>query len=119
MRYFFKKGFSLLELTISIGILILVISSIYVSLVYCLILNESNYSLTIASNDAQRILEQIRQLPFDEIQNYIPTQFNNLKNETVTVDKDIEDRIAKINVTVSWDERNRKKNFSLLTKIAR
>lgn len=119
MKFLLKNGFSLLELVVSVGILVLIISSIYFTIISCILLNQSNHNLSIAVNDAQRILEQIKQIPFEEIKDYIPPQFNHLINETITVDKNIQTRIAEITVNVKWDEGKRRRNFSLFTKINR
>ncbi|MCX7661092.1 MAG: prepilin-type N-terminal cleavage/methylation domain-containing protein [Candidatus Omnitrophica bacterium] len=118
------KGFTLAELMLAVAILLVVLVSILATYISCILLNQSNHNLVVASTDAQYILEQIRGLTYDEISNYInnlnPNFFSNLPNETVKCDDClIGSRIADITMNVSWQESKKIRSFLLKTKIYR
>ncbi len=119
MIKFSSKGFTLLELLTAAAILLVVISGLLLTFVYCIVLNESNNNLAKATNDAQYVLEQIKSLPYEEISSYTPPAFNNLQNETIILNRTIGTTISQITVNVRWNERNAQKNFSLSTRIAK
>ena len=50
-----SKGFTLIELMISVAILLIVISALFVTFVYCILMNESNNNLVKVVNDAQYV----------------------------------------------------------------
>ncbi len=117
-----NKGFTLLELIITTGILLIVVSGLMVTFVYCLLLNESNNNLVIAANDAQAVLEEIKGLSYNQIQGRVggySRVFTNLSDEAVTFPgADFGASIIKITVNISWTERQRLRNFGLSTRIA-
>lgn len=108
-----------MELMVAVGILMVVLSSLLVSYVYCILLNESNNNLVIAANDAQYVLEQIKNLAYSQIAGYTVPQFNNLRDETVTLNHSIGAWIAQVDVNIAWNERQRQRNFQLSTRIAK
>jgi len=86
--------------------------------VACGLLNESNYNLVIATNDAQRVLEQVRGLTALQVDAYVPPVFNNLTNENITVTRTtVGSNLKEVTVNVSWTER-RNKQISIYTRIA-
>ena len=113
------RGFTLIEIMIAALILLIVLSGSISTIVYCGILNETNQNLTTAVNDAQFVLEQIKGLAYSEIATYIPPQFTNLNNQTITVNTSPGAKVSEVTVSVSWDERQRQRNFQLSTRIAR
>jgi prepilin-type N-terminal cleavage/methylation domain-containing protein len=113
-----KKGFTLLELMVAVGILVVAIAALLGGLINCILLNQANANLAIAANDAQYVLEQIKESAFDNITGYTPPAFNNLDNEDVDVAFDPGSGIVEVTVDVSWTERSRTKSFSLATRIA-
>lgn len=118
------KGFTLLELMIAAGILLIAILGLLTAFIHCIFLSESNKNLVTAVTDAQYVLEQIKSLPYSEISNFInnfnPSQFSNLDNEAITFpNPDIGGNIAEVTVNVSWIERQRNRSFELSTRIAR
>jgi len=120
---FSDKGFTLAELMIAMGILLIAISGLLSTFVYCILLNESNNNLVIAANDAQYVLEQIKAKTYDDIDDFIntfnPNEFSNLNNEAITFpDTTIGVSIATIIVNVKWTERQRERNFRLSTRVA-
>lgn len=118
-----SRGFSLLELMISVAILLIVISGLFVTFVYCILMNESNNNLVKAANDAQYVLEQIKGVTsYDGINSYSPPALNNLPNENIpnpTITDLYGNQVKEITVNVNWVERNRQRNFQLSTRIAR
>jgi len=120
-KRFFAKGFNLLEVMTAIAILLLVISGLLVTFVYCMLMNISNNNLVIAANDAQFVLEQIKGLAYnDTIDDYTVPTFSNLYNEIVTPTATvISSGLKEVSVNVTWTERQRNRNFSLSTRVAR
>jgi prepilin-type N-terminal cleavage/methylation domain-containing protein len=117
------KGFTLTELMIAMGILLIVISGLMSTFIYCILLNESNNNLVTAANDAQYVLEQIKARAYGDIDDFInnfnPNHFSNLNNETITFPgTSIGASIATITVNVSWTERQRQRTFQLSTYVA-
>lgn len=105
------------------GILLVVISGLLVTFVYCLLLNESNNNLVIASHDAQAVLEEIKGLSYNQIQAYVgafnPAKFANLDSETVSFPGSVFGAgSTDITVNIGWIERQRARNFALSTRIA-
>ena len=114
-----RGGFTLSELMIAAVILVVVIVGLLSVSVSCLLINESNKSLTIAANDAQYVLEQIKGLTYSQIPSYTPGTFSNLNGEAVTVSVSSGSTVTGVTVNVNWTERQRQRTFSLATRIAR
>ncbi|MEW6100756.1 MAG: prepilin-type N-terminal cleavage/methylation domain-containing protein [Candidatus Omnitrophota bacterium] len=116
-----KKGFTLAELLIAVGILAVAILGLLALFVNVMLMNESNYNLVTAVNDAQFVLEQMRPIAYDDLDDYSPPDFINLQNETesVTVSNPPGGSIAEITVTIGWTERNRNRNFQLSTRFVK
>lgn len=114
-----KKGFTLSELMIAMAILLVAISGLLFVFINCILLNQSNNNMIVASNDAQYVLEQIKGLAYSSIGTYVAPTFTNLENETVTLTRSIGVDITEVTVNVSWTERQRQRNVSLSTRFAR
>ena len=114
-----KRGFSLLELMIGVAIILIVLVGSLLAFVQLMLLNESSRNLVIAANDAQYILEQMKNEAFEDLEGYIAPTFNNLNPEVVTLTKNIGSNIATITVDISWQERKDARNFSLSTCFAK
>jgi prepilin-type N-terminal cleavage/methylation domain-containing protein len=113
-----ERGFTLLELMVAAGILVVAITGLLSGLINCILLNETNTSRVIAAGDAQYVLEQIKELPYDNITGYVPPSFNNLNGEDIDVDFVAGSGIVEVTVNVSWTERQLAMSFSLATRIA-
>jgi len=119
------RGFTLMELMIAVAILLLVITGLLATFVSCMLLNQTNNNLVIATKDAQYVLEQVKGLAYTDIGYYLDhynsTAFPNLDNEHVAphYDDDTVANITEITVTITWDERQNTRDFSLTTKIAK
>jgi prepilin-type N-terminal cleavage/methylation domain-containing protein len=116
-----SPGFTFIELILAMAILLTVITGLFLTYAYCILLNQSNSNLITATNDAQYVLEQMKSLPYSQLAGYCssPPTFNNLKNETVTPNCTIGQHVADVTVTILWDESHGQKNFSLSTCIAK
>lgn len=119
------RGFTLIELLITAAILLIAISGLLFVFINCTLLNQANNNLVIAANDAQYVLEQIKGLAYSNIvNNYIPTPSTFTNNNviftpTVTVNEVIPNKVKEVTVNVGWVERQRQRNFQLVTRIAR
>ena len=115
-----KKSFSLLELIIVIAILAVTISTLLMVFIYCAFLDEANRNLVIAANDTQNMLEDIKVLAFDDIENYSSPTVSNLQNEALSVTvTQINSSIKEVTASVSWSDRQRSRTFQLSTRFAR
>lgn len=117
-----RNGFTLLEVMFTVLIILIALLSIFLTLVYCAYLNQSNSNLVVAVNDAQAVLEQIKNLDYADICSYVVPVFNNLNNENITVQYSavcVGTEINEVTVDVSWVDRQRPRNFQLSTRIAR
>lgn len=106
------------------GVLILVVGLVGVQqgIIACLLLNIQNSNLTIAANDAQYVMEQIKDLDYTTcIANdfagscYTFPTFSNLPGETITHTVVSGDRFKQVTITVRWTERQATKEYSLAT----
>lgn len=61
------KGFTLIEVLVAVGILVIILAGLLLSYTSCFILNETTRNLTFAMNAAQNVLEEIREHTFSRI----------------------------------------------------
>lgn len=122
-----KDGFTLLELMISIAIMVGAILVIFGLLLNYLLLIETSKNKTVAIDDAQAVLEAIRNTdPFtsSNVTTNYPAGvnlasnfgFNKLQNEAIYVSyaSPAADPLQ-ITVTVNWQEKTRNRSESLIT----
>jgi prepilin-type N-terminal cleavage/methylation domain-containing protein len=115
-----KRGFTLIELMTAVAIVLLVITGSLLSFMHLMFLADSSINLTIAANDAQYVLEQLKGVPtYAAISSYVAPTLNNLSEETITLNRSVGPNLANITVNVNWREKNQARNFSLSTCIAR
>ena len=116
-----NKGFTLTELILAVAITLLVITGSALSFVQLMFLADSSVNLTVAANDAQYILEQLKGVkPYEAIESYSAPQLKNIgPSESITLNRNVGVNLATLTVNVSWLERNQTKNFSLSTCIAK
>lgn len=117
-----SRGFSLVEVMVSLTILTVGVVTLLLALVQCIISNNTNVNQVVATLDAQSVLEEIKNLPFANISNSYTVQqpYNNLANETISINvTNPELKIKNVTVTVGWNEREASKSLPLFTKIAR
>jgi Tfp pilus assembly protein PilV len=118
-----RRGFSLTELMFGVFILVVVIIATLSSAINSMFLNESSRNIVIAANDVQYALEQIKTQSFSNIQNYIQnysaTKFTNLPGENITFPSpSYGTDLDTITVTITWNERNATRTYSVTTCFA-
>jgi len=127
-----KRGFTLLELIIGMVILVTAIVSLIAAYIGCFTLNQSARNLTIAINDGQTVMEEIRKTNIpDSITSQDWTTWastnppdgggcNRLENESITVTypSGIAATPLQVLVTVNWKEKNRTRSTQLVTLIS-
>ena len=118
----FQRGFTLLELMISVAIMAGAILSLVGLYFTFLVLIETNKNSTVAIYHAQAALEAIRNVdPFDSVGAAFPAgnviasfNFTRLNNESIMVAYGAGDPLT-VTVTVNWQERTRGMSESLTT----
>ena len=113
------KALTLIELMITVVLLLVVISGSLVTYISCIMLIDTSHNLTVAVNDAQTVLEQVKSLAYSQITSYVPPVFNNLGSENITLNNSVGVHMATISVTVNWVERSRARALTLKTYVAK
>ena len=110
MNGFSKKGFTLAEVLITAGILVMVIGGLLQLFIYCSILSESTGNMAMAMADAQTKMEEIRNHTYSDITtDYVsggtPGNTFNLTlgngKGAIYIDSSNAD-LLQIEITVSW-----------------
>ncbi len=114
-----NKGFNLIELLIAVAIILIVLVGSLLAFVQLMLLNESSRNLVIAANDAQYILEEMKNLAYDDLNSYVPKELDSLEAEDVELIYNIESDITTVTVNVTWQERQNERDFSLATCFTR
>lgn len=115
-----KRGLTLIELMAAVAIIILIITGSLLSFMHLMFLGDSSINLTLAANDAQYILEQLKGVPtYAAISSYVAPTLNNLLDESITLNRSVGTNLANITVNVNWREKNQTRSYSLSTCIAR
>lgn len=114
-----KKGFTLIELMAAVAITVLVVMGSLLSFMHLMILADASVNLTIAVNDAQLVLEQLKGTPYGSILSYVAPDLSNLPNdsETITLTRSVGANLATVSVNVSWLEKGYEKSYVLSTCI--
>ncbi len=119
-----NKGFSLIEMMFGVLILVIGFVGVHQVLTTCMLLNVRNSSLTIAANDAQYVMEQIKALDYDTCIAtnfsggcYTLPVFTNLTNETVTCDNIASGtKMRQVTVKIEWEGRSgQQEEYALAT----
>ncbi|MDD3087989.1 MAG: prepilin-type N-terminal cleavage/methylation domain-containing protein [Candidatus Omnitrophica bacterium] len=116
-----NKGFTLIELLIAVAIILIVLVGSLLAFVQLMLLNESSRNLVIAANDAQYILEEMKNLAYDDLGSYLPNEneLDSLEAEDVELTYNIESDVTTVTVNVTWQERQNERDFSLSTCFTR
>lgn len=112
-----KNGFTLIELLVAVSIIILVVIGSLTCFTHLMILADASINLTMAVNDAQLVLEQLKDTPYSSISSYIVPVFSNLSNETITLTRNVGPKLAIVSVNVGWLEKGQSKSYVLSTCI--
>jgi len=112
-----QRAATLIEVMVAAAILVIAIVGLLATFVYCLAWSESNNNMVTAAIDGQSVMEEIKNLAYNDItSSYIPQQeYTGLSSEIITVNVTEEDAVKEVTVNVSWLERGNTKNFSLIT----
>lgn len=114
-----KKGFTLIELMVAVLITALVVMGSLLSFMHLMILADASANLTIAVNDAQLVLEQLKRIPYGSILSYVAPDLSNLPNdsEAITLTRSVGENLATVSVSVSWLEKGHTRSYVLSTCI--
>lgn len=128
------RGFTLSELLLAAAILVFALAGLLAFFLNCLILNEANRNLTIASTHAQYIMEQVKDTDFAQIEAKInngdwdlntsqiqsaPYNLAVLGSESIDTVVTQSGNPLGISVRVQWSERaGRSRSMQLDTLIA-
>ncbi len=123
-----QKAFTLPELMLAVGILMVVIAGMMRLFIHCSVMSEISQNTTIAVSEAQDQLQQIRSTDFNDIvTNYSPganpgSTFNltQLTGTGVITLNAANPDLLLVNVSVSWQNKyNRVAGATLVTQISR
>jgi prepilin-type N-terminal cleavage/methylation domain-containing protein len=106
-----KSGFTLIEVVLAVGILVFVLCGILATYMSCLELMATSKNMTLATNAAQRKIEEIRDYNFYNI-------YSDYNNQTFSVDEmpagdssgviyvnNSDPELLQITVSVCWRQR--------------
>lgn len=118
-----KNGFTLLELLISCFILVFASASILLMFITSTFLLDDSRHATVALNDAQTVLEEIRRVANASLSNVVSTDWQNwaagnglntLNEENIQVTfADSSSDPLEVNVSVNWNEKTRARALKL------
>ncbi|MBI3618229.1 MAG: prepilin-type N-terminal cleavage/methylation domain-containing protein [Candidatus Omnitrophica bacterium] len=117
-----QKGFTLVEVLIAVGILAVVIVGLLQLFVYCSNLAEAAGNTTLAVNEAQNKMEEIRNHDFNSIatdyasggtpgNTFTLTSLNGTGTITTSQEAGGSSELLRIQIDVSWQNKN-SRNFS-------
>jgi Tfp pilus assembly protein PilV len=113
-----KNGFTLSELMVTAGILTIAITGLLAAFINAHLLNEATNSKSIATNDAQYVLEKLKNVSYENLSGYSDFNFTNLNNETIFVTVTNLTNAKNVVANVTWTERQRQRSFLLTTQFA-
>ena len=117
-----KSGFTLLELMVAAAILVISITALLASFINSYLLNEASNNKAIAANDAQYVLEKLKNMTYDEISSCsaccMDYGFSNLPDECIEVIVAENGDVKEVTADVSWTDRGFQKNFNITTRFA-
>jgi prepilin-type N-terminal cleavage/methylation domain-containing protein len=111
-----KKGFTLVEILVSTAIMAMAITATLQIMVYLLQLNEANQVSVVCMNQAQGMMDEIKNtLYIDIVPNYNNMQFNineltnrGIRHSGVVYATEIEPNfLINVKIVVCWENRNR------------
>ena len=112
-----QKGLTLIELMIAVAILALVALGLFQAFTVAFQSMADSKDRTIATNYAQQILEDYKNIHFERIQPFSGPIADSKFYQTISVSQ-IEDNLKRVIAEITWDDRNNnEKNISAVTKI--
>ena len=124
-RILSKKGFSLIELMVAVAILAMAIFGIFHAYSAGFMGMADARDRTVATNYAQEKMEDIKNIPFSDIDNYIIKNNGSIeeisgKIFTIYIESEAyegNDDLKKITTRVSWDEDKEVELVTLVYKL--
>jgi len=124
-RILSKKGFSLIELMVAVAILAMAIFGIFHAYSAGFMGMADARDRTVATNYAQEKMEDIKNIPFSDIDNYIINNNGSIKELsgkifTIYIESEayeVNDDLKKITTRVSWDEDKEVELVTLVYKL--
>jgi Tfp pilus assembly protein PilV len=117
-----NSGFTILELLVASGILVISITAVLASFINSYLLNEASNNKAIAANDAQYVLERLKNMTYGDISTCSAPcadyDFPNLEDESIGVTVTQMGDVKEVTADVSWTERERQRNLAITTRFA-
>jgi len=112
-----------MELMVAVGILAVAITGLLAAFINVSLLSQANRNKIIAINDAQYVLEMVKNNPdYRDPGNYDVSNLTNqnLNNELISVTVSLpSDNLKSVVANVTWtDQRRQTSNFTLTTQFA-
>jgi prepilin-type N-terminal cleavage/methylation domain-containing protein len=114
----YNSGFTLLEMLFVVAIVVFVITGVLSAFMYGFILNRATTNLVVAANDAQYVLEKLKDTTYANIASYTDSNFTSLSNESIRVTVTTGTNEKDVVANVSWTEGERQVSYALTTKIS-
>lgn len=112
-----NRGFTLIELMVAVAILALVAMGLFQAFTAAFQSMNDSRDRTVATNYAQQILEDYKNMHFERIQPFSGPIADSKFHQSISVSQ-IEDNLKRVIAEISWDDRNNnEKNISAVTKI--
>ncbi|MFA7574638.1 MAG: type II secretion system protein, partial [Arcobacteraceae bacterium] len=110
-----KRGFTLIELMVVVAILALVAIGLFQAFTAAFQSMNDSRDRTVATNYAQQILEDYKNMHFERIQPFSGPIADSKFHQSISVSQ-IEDNLKRVIAEISWDDRNNnEKNISAVT----
>jgi prepilin-type N-terminal cleavage/methylation domain-containing protein len=107
---FYKNGFTLLELMIASGVLVVVLTGLLSAYISCLELNETTKNSNLALGAVQEELENLRKAPFQTLNTtytfYATGPLANLSLGRVVIDRTTNSSFYRVDAGMCWRQRN-------------
>jgi len=105
-----RKGFTLLELMIASGILVIVLTGLLSAYISCLEMNETTKNSNLALGAVQEELENLRKAPFQTLNTtytfYATGTLANLSLGRVVIDNAANTSFYRVDAGMCWKQRN-------------
>ncbi|PIY83697.1 MAG: hypothetical protein COX96_04040 [Candidatus Omnitrophica bacterium CG_4_10_14_0_2_um_filter_44_9] len=105
-----RKGFTLLELMIASGILVIVLTGLLSAYISCLEMNETTKNSNLALGAVQEELENLRKAPFQTLNTtytfYATGTLANLSLGRVVIDNATNTSFYRVDAGMCWKQRN-------------
>ncbi|MFH0940583.1 MAG: type II secretion system protein [Candidatus Omnitrophota bacterium] len=104
------KGFTLLELMIASGVLVIVLTGLLSAYISCLEMNETTKNSNLALGAVQEELENLRKAPFQTLNTtytfYATGPLANFSLGRVAIDKTTNSSFYRVDAGMCWKQRN-------------